>query len=568
MILIFNSYLLSAKKQEDIIMATLTPAEKKQAIEEFIATHQGKFISLKCASNQFRLCSPSTFESWIKSIYGVAPANYLVSRGVILDVKYSIDVPGVRELWNELFDSLKAAYAGKAPAADPEQLAEDNPDIALDDFWTISSRLNDPELCHEKLMECGALVDPWESDDVFKREVNTFIANKDKTYLSLRSIYSDFPRPYDWKYSLNDSYIKLQFDRIPSIYGKTAEEYFISQKALHSHQKAEPICQKLFAGLIKEYAKKKDKPDGLWGLYLKHQTYELQDLLDFYYDEAALKGFAGEAADAYVKQLFINADILKGEKTQTAAQPEAPEKAAETKENDVYHSAIEAGSIEKKHFRIYENLDALDLTPLLTAAGTAPGVWPKGKKYKVKLNGKDFEVTTYFSKSQEKADGLDYGRDAAAELKDMKTREEVVAAIQKSDPNRRTDAEYYATPEFRNQSPTLTDEQLQRRRTFIAAVATLISNQKAMEIIAANAQKKKDGTLHKGRVQKIALSGIADGWNFVYAIVARNKTDTAISVTFEDFISKPGDLDEWNNDFISTYHEGQPISEALAAVFS
>lgn len=552
-------------------MASLSTEEKKQAIEEFIAAHQGKFITLKCASKQFKLCSPSTFESWIKSICGVAPANYLVSRGVILDVKDAIDVPGVRELWNELFDSLKAAYAGKAPADDPEQLAEDNPDIAVDDFWTISTRLNDPDFGHEKLMDCGILVDPWASDDAFKTEVANFIANKTKTYLSIRGICRDFPRPFSWKYGLNDSYIKLHFDRIPAIFGKTAEEYFISQKALHSHQKAEPICQKIFAGLVKEYAKKKDKPAGFWGLFPKHQTYQLQDLLDFYYDEAELKGFIGDDAEAYVKQLFVNADLLAGEKKELPEGSGTPAKAAKKEvpaaEKTEIPAAIETGSIEKRSFGIYEKLDTLDLTPLYNAAKTAAGVWPKGKKFKVSIGKTEFAVSTYFSKSQEKAEGIDYGRDAATELKNMKTREEVVAEILERDPNRRTDAADYATAAFRNSSPVLTDEQIKHRLDFIAAVAYLISDQKTMEAIAANAQKKKNGTLHKGRVQKIALSGIADGSNTVYAIVARNKTDTSISITFEDFTSKPGDLDEWNSDFISTYHADLPISEALAKVF-
>ena len=53
----------------------------------------------------------------------------------------------------------------------------------------------------------------------------------------------------------------------------------------------------------------------------------------------------------------------------------------------------------------------------------------------------------------------------------------------------------------------------------------------------------------------------------VYAIVARAKTDNTMSVTFEDVLCKPGDNEVWANDFISTYHEGLPVSEALKDLF-
>lgn len=220
-------------------------------------------------------------------------------------------------------------------------------------------------------------------------------------------------------------------------------------------------------------------------------------------------------------------------------------------------------------FSIYENMDALDFTALIEAAGTAPGEWPKGKKFKVDLNGKEFEVTTYFSKSQEKAKELYAVWDAAAEFKIMKTPEEIEQEIATSDPKARRDVEYRATGVFRKESPRLDRRHMQHRIEFIAAVANLISEQKTIEAIAAAAPKKKDGTLHKARVQKIALSGMVDdNRNTVCAIVARNKTDKAISITFESYPSKAGDLDAWNNDFISTYHADLPISKALELLFS
>lgn len=545
-------------------MANLTPEEKKQAIEEFIATHQGKFVSWKCAASQFKLCDPETFDAWIEEIYGFSGKIILETRGVFANHKEN-----KRPLWNELFEELKKIYADKAPAENLQQLEDDNPDVAVYDFIWISGYLQEPEYALEKAMQCGILADPWESDEVFKKQISKYnskyIASR-KPRLSFRSILKGFPRPF---HELTKSYTAMEFERFADIFGISAQEYFISKNVLYKHEDAAPAAKKIFDGIVKDCTKNKTTVKDLCYIdlsrSLKINAYRIDDLIDFYLDEAQLKGLSGTDADAYVKQLFINADILAGKKKALPEDKQAEKKDTESKKAS--HGAVEGKAIDKK-FNIYEAIDRLDLTPLFDKAKTAPGVWPKGKKFKVVLNGTEFAVTTYFSKAQEKTEDLYGVRDAAAELKNMKTREEVVEEIREKDPNHRTDAEYYATAAFRNESPRLDDDQLDLRRNFIAAVANLITDQKTMEAIAVAAQKKKNGTLHKGRVQKIALSGIADGACIVYAIVARNKTDTSISITFEDFTSKPGDLDEWNSDFISTYHADLPISEALAKVFS
>ena len=209
------------------------------------------------------------------------------------------------------------------------------------------------------------------------------------------------------------------------------------------------------------------------------------------------------------------------------------------------------------NFSIYSNMDSLDYAKLTTAAKSK--TWPKGKRYSVNCNGIEIKIQTYFTKAAEHAP--DYGYDAYTAIKSMYRRElrrEEILHEYDGTPQ-------FASPEFNKEEIVrLTEGQIKNRNAFIIAVANLINNQETMEAIVHAAAKKKNGTLHKNRVVKIASTGIAYFDDKVYAIVARAKTDTSMSITFEEVLCRPGDNDLWDADFISTYHQGLPISEALA----
>ena len=66
-------------------MAKLSTEEKKQAIEDFIATHQHRFVTFKNMLEKFNICSESALRAWVKDIYGSAPADFFISRGVVID---------------------------------------------------------------------------------------------------------------------------------------------------------------------------------------------------------------------------------------------------------------------------------------------------------------------------------------------------------------------------------------------------------------------------------------------------------------------------------------------------
>ncbi len=213
-----------------------------------------------------------------------------------------------------------------------------------------------------------------------------------------------------------------------------------------------------------------------------------------------------------------------------------------------------------KNFKIYEKMGELDISKLTEQAKASK--WPKGKRYTVNCNGVEIKIQTYFSNAAEKTDGW-IGYDAYTAIESMYARELTREEIlwEHTGPQ-------YDEPRFDTDNLTYLDkEQLKKREDFIISIANLINNQETMEAIVNAATKKKNGTLHKNRVLKIASSSVTFLWNSVYAIVARAKTDTSLSVTFEPVLCKPGDNEVWANDFISTYHEGLAVSEAIKALF-
>ena len=223
-----------------------------------------------------------------------------------------------------------------------------------------------------------------------------------------------------------------------------------------------------------------------------------------------------------------------------------------------------------EYFNIYENIDQINIAELKRAAGLKDPdkvVWPKGKKYKVQLAGKECTVTTSFANAEGKTDGY-HLLDAYSALSTMMTRDEVVDKIHKEDPNGHTDADLYATAEFLPGLPKLTDKEVEQRRAFTAAILTLLSDQKTIEVLAECAPRKKNGLFAKGRVFKIGLTGLAEPYNSeLIEIVGKSKDETKMIVSVLGRNTSPDELEAWNQDFISTYHEGLPISEALRKVF-
>ena len=220
------------------------------------------------------------------------------------------------------------------------------------------------------------------------------------------------------------------------------------------------------------------------------------------------------------------------------------------------------------YFNIYEKIDSIDLTEFLNAAGIKDInniTWPKGKTYKVLLEGAECSVTTSFRQLGDRVDG---DLDAYTALSTMMSREEVVERIHKEDPNGHTDADWYAHAEFLPSLPELTESEREQRVAFSAAVLSLLSDQKTIETLAECAPRKKNGLFHKGRIFKIGLTGFANSYDStLIEIIGKAKEETKLQISIQERNTSPDELDAWGKDFISTYHEGLPISEALKAAF-
>lgn len=208
------------------------------------------------------------------------------------------------------------------------------------------------------------------------------------------------------------------------------------------------------------------------------------------------------------------------------------------------------------NFELYKNMGDLRLEEVVAAAGTS--TWPKNKRYTVTHNGIEFKVSTYWSKGNEEEFGLGC-YDAYTAIESVYTPElppEKILWENNGEPQ-------YLPPEFDTHELSYLDEDVVKSRSdFFAAVANLLNDQPRMEAIVAAAAKKKNGTLHRNRVLKLASSGVA-ATDSVYALVARSKNDTSMSILLEKMRCYPGDNELWAKDFISTPHDGLRITEAI-----
>lgn len=208
-------------------------------------------------------------------------------------------------------------------------------------------------------------------------------------------------------------------------------------------------------------------------------------------------------------------------------------------------------------FKLYENMDEMN-----TKEFVKNRKWPKNKKYTVICDGVEITVKTNFTGSERIIP--DYSYDAYEAMESMykrQLRDDEIRWENNGKPQ-------YADPEFdTDKIRRLKKPQIKKRADFIAAIANLLDNQETIEAIVKAATKKADGTLHKNRVLKVACSGLTYDWDGIFAIFAKAKSDNLLVLDFDHIRCKPGDSKLWEDDFVSTYHEGLLVSEALKTLF-
>lgn len=181
---------------------------------------------------------------------------------------------------------------------------------------------------------------------------------------------------------------------------------------------------------------------------------------------------------------------------------------------------------------------------------------PKNKLFKIMNGAKEIKVKTKFGNSLKKVkeDSLHtfmcYDMYVAAEH--LLSKEDVLERINQEDPNHRSDAFMYAAPEIDNKNaPKLGDESAKRRFIIMAYIAEKLLDKAVIEKLAEEMPKKKDGSLAKNKILRIASSGIAQYPCEILEIFAKADGDDSFVVTadFRKFSHEEVALLE--NDFIS-----------------
>ena len=340
---------------------------------------------------------------------------------------------------------------------------------------------------------------------------------------------------------------------IRQLFGKSATKLFIERGAVMSEEQKNAYMKIAWETLKDRYNDKEPEED-----YKSLKAHNPD--IDFYAAQVMCEesGLISHG-EWYFSDYLSEVGILKKKEELENKKPmsTAPNKSITTKQLEKNCSNCDE---QMRLIKIYQNMSNMDITALITEAGNTK--CPANKDYKVMYNGKEFHVKTSWPRRKQKFDNY---FDAYSAIETMLSVEEVQQKWIDLDPNMHSDAAYFITsPEFDPEKCVELDEvETKRRMDFIMAVANLLDDEQTMEAIIQAAEKKKNGSLYKGRVLKIGSSGVACGSGGVYAIVGCADNDYEMTVTCRVVSCKPGDNEKWECDFISTPHEGLRITESL-----
>lgn len=180
---------------------------------------------------------------------------------------------------------------------------------------------------------------------------------------------------------------------------------------------------------------------------------------------------------------------------------------------------------------------------------------PKNKIFNVKDGDKEIKVKTRFGTSLKKVKSkIDYVwslYDMYVADEYLLSRDEVIARIDAIDPNRRSDAADFATPEVDEKAPELDVDSQKRRFLITAHIAEKLLDDAVIKKLTDEMPKKKDGTLAKNKILRIASSRIVMAPREILEIVAKADTDTSFTVSLEFRKFSTEEVTLLENDFIS-----------------
>ena len=112
--------------------------------------------------------------------------------------------------------------------------------------------------------------------------------------------------------------------------------------------------------------------------------------------------------------------------------------------------------------------------------------------------------------------------------------------------------EYTLSEHFPEDAAQLTKEQAQKRYLWFARACGLCGTNERLQRIAELFPKKKDGSLHKRRVLRIATLFYCDRFGELKQLVAKDTGESEISVSLRDANLLPEELDAIFSDVAST----------------
>ncbi len=555
-------------------MANIPNEEKKEAtLNEMIAYGKNRhFYTLQGLTNALKpRYSETVLRNYVRLKYDKTLVEYLVEKHGLLNVEEC------RQCVKNAYEAILKKHSGKPPirimrlddigevygGVFDEILGENDFGIRTLAYFLFDTDVPFSTIARQLKMD-GVVISPVETEEEKRNLVQSVIEETKKDLLSKDS---DFYTRYgnlvliNHKYAFyndvrliypqNDFYGQREIcEWIKEFYNETPREFYEKNDLLCTKEELEKVIQQQF-DIIKEISKGERPVRDLkeFGDFLDNVAYgrsygkKIQSSLK----ASGKKLFIGISWIAKYHENFIVTEVM------------------EYKERLKYVEQLlkQAGIINEElaavYFDIYADMGKVNISALLPEGENCK--YPKKNEYVVVINGKEFHVKTAWPRIKEV--GSSY--DAYSAIDTMLSVEEARQKVIDLDPNMHSDAAFLInSPEFDFGKCLKIDEiETRRRMAFIVAVANLLDDQETMEAIIQTAEKKKNGSLYKGRILRIASSGVVAGDSSIYAIVGYADSDYVMTITCREVNCKPGDNEIWSNDFISTPHEGLRITEAL-----
>ena len=463
---------------------------------------------------------------------------------------------------NAIVEELISRYEGDKTAANIDQLKEDNPDLAPK-FKSLQNKAKDlfGMTFVKYLKEKGVIQGAKSSSEDLQTKVSATIGE-----LKLR--YQGKPLPKSISEIIKSNGDITDIARlspwIQKAYGRPALEYLVEQGLVEKkeeHQKPEkteeqiaasnfrklPVDQKLKS--ITDSLKARTAQDG--------KPADVKELCEKYDDLPAVgtirkwtRDVFGVSADEY----FMNAGIIMTPHEQYL---------------DYLAKVMDYNSDQNDNEEIkgafYDYYDYIDTKALMkdVAGSEDEALIPKNKKVNVQIGNQSFVVKNKLGTGIKKFGVPDNGFFfdlKVAELNILDPEEVGDRMLRVSDSS---DAWVYAKPIVDPDAKAISKADVRKRYRTFAALAHVISKEDVLQKICETAPKKKNGSLHKNRILRIASTATVEAEGYdkndilysdhsIWEMVAKADSDNELSVYIDRRQVSDSELESVRNDFISS----------------